>query len=269
LRVFLDTNVLVSAFLGSGLCRDLLRTIADEHDLVVSSLVVEEYQRVLRDKFGASETDLNEALTMIQHAEVVSDASTPTTRGNEPTSDLIIVLTAREATVDVLVTGDRGMMAQALDFNVAAVNPRGFLQIISRLDDSYPTPSADDDGPLVSEPKENPIKEKAFQFALQTVHLYQQLQDQREYVLSKQLLRSGTSIGANVEEATAAESRADFIHKMKIAMKESRETHYWLRLLDQSDLAKNIDLTEALELCNEISRMLTSITKTAIENARR
>ncbi len=78
MRVFLDTNVLVSAFLGSGLCRDLLRTIADEHDLVVSSLVVEEYQRVLRDKFGASETDLNEALTMIQHAEVVSDASTPT-----------------------------------------------------------------------------------------------------------------------------------------------------------------------------------------------
>ena len=130
-------------------------------------------------------------------------------------------------------------------------------------------PEDKDDDTGVSEPKENPIKEKAFQFALKTIRLYQQLQDQREYVFSKQLLRSGTSIGANVEEATAAESRADFIHKMKIAMKESRETHYWLRLLDQSDLATNIDLTEALEQCNEISRMLTSITKTAIENARR
>ena len=92
----------------------------------------------------------------------------------------------------------------------------------------------------VSEPKENPIKEKSFAFALKIIKLCQQLQDQHEYVISKQLLRSGTSIGANIEEATAAESRADFIHKMKIAMKEARETHYWLRLIDQSALIENL-----------------------------
>ena len=121
----------------------------------------------------------------------------------------------------------------------------------------------------VAEPKENPIIDKTFSFALKIVRLYKKLQDQREYVLSKQILRSGTSIGANVEEATAAESRADFIHKMKIAMKESRETHYWLRLLDQSDLIRDIDLTVLLNQADELSRMLTSITKTASENAKR
>ena len=121
----------------------------------------------------------------------------------------------------------------------------------------------------VAEPKENPIRDKSFDFALIVVRLFQRLQDQREYVLSKQLLRSGTSIGANIEEATAAESRADFIHKMKIAMKECRETHYWLRLLDKSELVEDIDLSDLLSQCDELSRMLTSITKTASENAKR
>ena len=121
----------------------------------------------------------------------------------------------------------------------------------------------------VSEPKENPIKEKSFAFALKIIKLCQQLQDQHEYVISKQLLRSGTSIGANIEEATAAESRADFIHKMKIAMKEARETHYWLRLIDQSALIEDTDVSNHLAEAEELSRMLTSITKTAIENTRR
>lgn len=75
------------------------------------------------------------------------------------------------------------------------------------------------------------IQEKSFQFALQVIQLYRELQNEREYVLSKQLLRSGTSIGANVEEASAAQSRNDFIAKMSIASKEARETCYWLRLL--------------------------------------
>ena len=120
----------------------------------------------------------------------------------------------------------------------------------------------------VSEPKENLIKEKSFAFTLKIIKLCQQLQDQHEYVISKQLLRSGTSIGANIEEATAAESRADFIHKMKIAMKEARETHYWLRLIDQSALIENLDVSNHLAEAEEISRMLTSITKTAIENTK-
>ena len=137
------------------------------------------------------------------------------------------------------------MLARAPDFDLVAVSPRGFFQLASQTDHAYPL-STDDDEPIVSESQENPIRDKSFNFALKIVRLYQHLQDNREYVLSKQILRSGTSIGANVEEATAAESRADFIHKMKIAMKESRETHYWLRLLDQSEIAGDLDVVDLL-----------------------
>ena len=76
------------------------------------------------------------------------------------------------------------------------------------------------------------------------------------------MLRSGTSIGANVEEATAALSKKDFVYKMAIASKEARETHYWLRLLRDSDLCDSIDLTGNIEECEEIVRMLTAIVKT-------
>ncbi len=159
------------------------------------------------------------------------------------------------------------MLSRASDLDVAAVTPRGFFQLTTQTEEAYPL-SPDDDTSIVSEPKHNPIRDRSFEFSLKIISLYQQLQDQREYVLSKQVLRSGTSIGANVEEAVAAESSRDFIHKMKIAMKESRETHYWLRLLDESSLVKNIDLADPLNECDQLSRMLTSITKTASENAR-
>ena len=78
---------------------------------------------------------------------------------------------------------------------------------------------------------ESIIQKKSFEFALEIIQLYCDLQNKREYVLSKQLLRSGTSIGANVEEASAGQSRRDFLSKMCIASKEARETKYWLRLL--------------------------------------
>ncbi len=79
--------------------------------------------------------------------------------------------------------------------------------------------------------KENLVVDKTYAFASRIIKLYRYLtQEQREYVLSKQVLRSGTSVGANVEEAVAAASRADFIHKLTIAAKEARETAYWLRL---------------------------------------
>ncbi len=142
-------------------------------------------------------------------------------------------------------------------------------EAVLQAEGAYPTPRADDGGFLVSEPKENPIKEKAFQFALKTVHLYQQLQDQREYVLSKQLLRSGTSIGANVEEAMAAESRRDFLHKLNIASKEARETNYWLRLLRDSDLAQGVEIAPILSESLEIVKMLTAIVKTTSKNLNR
>ena len=93
------------------------------------------------------------------------------------------------------------------------------------------------------------------------IELYRHLQDEKEYVLSKQLLRSGTSIGANVEEATAAQSRKDFAAKMAISSKEARETKYWLRLLQESQLVK-VDLAEELSQVDELIRILTAIVKT-------
>ena len=112
---------------------------------------------------------------------------------------------------------------------------------------------------------ENPIAERSFAFALQVVDIYKLLIEEREYVLSKQLLRSGTSIGANVAEATAAVSKRDFIAKMSIASKEARETRYWLMLLTQGQLT-NLDLRAALNEVNQLVNILTAIVKTAQAN---
>lgn len=111
---------------------------------------------------------------------------------------------------------------------------------------------------------ESIIATKSFAFALQVIALYKELRAQREYVLSNQLLRSGTSIGANVEEACAGQSRRDFLSKMAIAAKEARETRYWLLLLKESELA-TVDVSAALRQVEEIIRILTSIVKTVDE----
>jgi four helix bundle protein len=119
---------------------------------------------------------------------------------------------------------------------------------------------------MVSEmKKENVILNRSFEFALEVIGLYKQLTAQKEFVLSKQLLRSGTSIGANVEEATAAISKRDFVAKMSIASKEARETRYWLRLLKESDLVE-IDLEPALTNIDQIINILTAIVKTGQQN---
>ncbi len=108
---------------------------------------------------------------------------------------------------------------------------------------------------------ESIIQKKSFQFALVAIELYKKLQSSGEFVLSKQLLRSGTSIGANVEEATAGQSRRDFLAKMAIASKEARETKYWLRLLQQSKVVE-VDVEEELRLIEELVRMLAATVKT-------
>ena len=112
--------------------------------------------------------------------------------------------------------------------------------------------------------KENLIKEKSFAFALSVIELYKTLTNQKEFVLSKQLLRSGTSIGANVEEAIAAQSKKDFLHKMSIASKEARETRYWLRPLNQSQMVK-MNFQKYLNEIEEIINILTKIVKTTAE----
>jgi four helix bundle protein len=111
---------------------------------------------------------------------------------------------------------------------------------------------------------ENKILEMSFDFSLKVIKLYTELIACREFVLSKQLLRSGTSIGANVEEAMAAQSRKDFISKMSIASKEARETRYWLRLLEKSKLV-DIDYSLSLASSEHIINILTKIVKTTQE----
>jgi four helix bundle protein len=109
------------------------------------------------------------------------------------------------------------------------------------------------------------IHEKSFRFALEVIELFKLLQAEREYILSQQLLRSGTSIGANVEEALAGQSRKDFLAKMAIASKEARESRYWLVLLQKSNLTK-LELGSAIKNNEELIRILTSIVKTTAEN---
>ena len=107
----------------------------------------------------------------------------------------------------------------------------------------------------------NVIVDMSFNFSLQIISLYKVLVEKKEFIISKQLLRSATSIGANVEEAIAAQSRKDFIHKMSIASKEARETKYWIRLLEQSKLVET-DYSLALINVDHILNILTKIVKT-------
>ena len=113
----------------------------------------------------------------------------------------------------------------------------------------------------VSEAKSNPIRDKSYQFALEIIKLNRLLVDGNEFVISKQVMRSGTAVGAIVEEAIGAESRRDFLHKMSIAHKEAREVHYWLRLLSDSILLPNEDLTGFISEADELVRLLTAITR--------
>ena len=108
-------------------------------------------------------------------------------------------------------------------------------------------------------------KKKSFDFALEIIGLYKILTEQKEYILSKQLLRSGTSIGANVKEALSGQSKRDFLAKMYIALKEAQETEYWLELLSQSKLV-SIVFSKYLKEITEIIKILSSITKTTREN---
>lgn len=118
---------------------------------------------------------------------------------------------------------------------------------------------------LKMEEKDNVIQNKSFTFALGIVVLYKELIKQKEFVISKQLLRSGTSIGANIEEAIAGQSKKDFAHKMAIALKEARETRYWLKLLKEGNLA-DLDFDQYLVGVDEVIRILIKIIKTTNQN---
>jgi four helix bundle protein len=115
---------------------------------------------------------------------------------------------------------------------------------------------------LLIEVKENLIKIKSFAFAIRIVRLYQYLCDSRkEFVISKQLLRCGTSVGALIRESEQAESRSDFIHKLGVAQKEINETIYWLELLRATDYLGELEFKSINHNAIEIIKILTSIIK--------
>jgi|SRR3989338_7845364 len=115
----------------------------------------------------------------------------------------------------------------------------------------------------------NDLQSKAYSFALEVVELCKVLDEKREYVISRQLLRSGTSIGANIEEAQMAESKADFISKFSIAVKEAYETRFWLRIIKDSLLWASSKTLTLLPKNEELIRMLVSSIKTSKANLRK
>ena len=118
--------------------------------------------------------------------------------------------------------------------------------------------------------KRNTIRNKSFDFAVRIVKVYQHLTDvKREFVLSKQLLRSGTAIGALVKEAEQAESKPDFIHKLNIALKEASETEYWLELLEKTNYLTEQQFSSLYKDCVELLKLLTAIIKTTRNNIKK
>ncbi|WP_343748086.1 four helix bundle protein [Fluviicola sp.] len=109
---------------------------------------------------------------------------------------------------------------------------------------------------------ENTIQTKSFEFAVQIIKTYKLLiSEKKEFILSKQLLRSGTSIGANISEAVRGQSTKDFIHKLQISRKEANETLYWIKLLEVTDYLSAERTQKLIILCEELLKILTAIIK--------
>ena len=114
--------------------------------------------------------------------------------------------------------------------------------------------------------KDNVVMEKSMEFSVRIVKLYRYLvEEKKEYVMSKQMLRSGTSIGANVREGKYAQSKEDFISKMSIALKEASETEYWLELMERTGYLNEEEYESIRKDSSEISKILTSVVKRAKE----
>lgn len=111
---------------------------------------------------------------------------------------------------------------------------------------------------------DNVIENKSFQFAIRIVRLYKFLcEEKKEYILSKQLLRAGTSIGANVTESQQAQSKPNFVSKISIALKEASETKYWIKLLGATEYLSENQTNSILDDCVEIEKILVTILKSA------
>ena len=114
------------------------------------------------------------------------------------------------------------------------------------------------------------VEEKSYKFALRIIKLFKYLRENKiDYVLCKQILRSGTSIGANIKESSQAESTSDFIHKLSVALKETSETEYWISLLYDTELIDKRSYNSIINDCKEILKLLTSIIKTSRSNLKK
>jgi len=113
---------------------------------------------------------------------------------------------------------------------------------------------------------DNIVLDKSFSFAIRIVELYKTLQDRQEYILSKQLLRCGTSIGANIREAQRGQSRNDFASKMNIALKEAYETEYWLELLHATDYLDKPQFDALFSECRDLTNILSKIVISSRKN---
>ena len=115
--------------------------------------------------------------------------------------------------------------------------------------------------------KENTVKFKSRQFAIDIINLYKELvENKKEFVLSKQILRSGTSIGANIVEAEAGISKKDFLAKMYISFKECCETEFWLDIMHETDYVDDKTFNDLMPKCSELNKMLSAITKSTKES---
>lgn len=114
--------------------------------------------------------------------------------------------------------------------------------------------------------KENILKTKSFSFALKTIKLYQNLVEKKEFIMSKQLIRSATSVGANIREANNSQSKADFVHKLYISLKECDESQYWLELLMASNFIPKRTFDELMTNSEEIKKILKSSILTTKSN---
>ncbi len=260
MRVFLDTNVLVSAFLSRGLCADLLKIVLRDHDLVVSQLVLAEFERVLRDKLCAPEPDLKLAMTVFDSVEVMAE---PSTRRMDPAlenADAAILAAAIGGGVDIFVTGDREVLAAAGRVPVLVVSPRRFMERLNQsASDPYPEPADSSDASKVSEDLPQELRSEAFEFALQLVTRCGSFESQQNAFLVQQLLCAGVRLGVLLEEAAGMGSSRQTGRAIDLARQTAREAEYWLRLLVASGPLAADDVQPLLRQSRELIQRLSTV----------
>lgn len=256
MRVFLDTNVLVSAFLSRGLCADLLKIVLRDHDLVVSPLVLVEFERVLRFKLCASESDLKLAMTVFDSVEVLADPSTLRMDPALASADAAILAAAIGGGVDIFVTGDRGVLTAAGRVPLVVVSPRRFMELVSSSPGTYPLPPQAADEPKVSDRVPRELADMAFEFARKLIALCRSFAGEQTAVLAAELLRAGAAIGIALEEGAGGQTPRPTERARQLALQGARATEYWLRLLGESGVLPDPDVQALREDCRELNRRL-------------